>query len=436
MKIEQKSLPKSQFELVVEIPAEKWKAYYDRASKHLAEHVNIPGFRKGKINAKVLEQNIGAAAIFEEVAEMAINDTFHLAVKEKELTPIGQPKIDVLKLAPDNPIIYKAVFAVLPKVNLTDYKKYISEAGIKLEEAKAEEKEIKESIDYLLNSRAKLSPVTRGAQKGDRVEVDFSTKLGSVKMEKGESKNHPLIIGKSHFLPEFEAQIIGMVTGAEKQFDVLYPADYFSKELAGKNITFNVKMNMVQEIITPELNEEFVKTLGHFPNVEALKKSLTEGIVAEKTNKEKEKFRGKLIDHLVKKFGAVELPDVLIEAEKDRILAEIKYKIESNGLKFDDYMAQMKKTEADLRKEWDETAKNRINSFIINYEIARLEDIKASDEEVKAEVDKVLAYYKNAAQAEKEVDMEKMTHNIQDYLINNKVFELLESIALGKKAKV
>ncbi len=433
MKIEIKKLPKSSYEITVELPAEKWKVYFDRAAKHLAEHVNIPGFRPGKIDAKTLEKNIGTAAIFEELAEIAINDTFHLAVKEKELIPIGQPKIDVLKLAPDNPIIYKAVFAVLPKVELADYKKVISEAGLRLEEAKAEEKEIKESIDYLLNSRAKLSPASRGAKKGDRVEIDFTTRLGNVKLEKGESKNHPLIIGKSHFLPEFEAHIIGMIAGGEKQFDIKYPDDYFSKELAGKNVTFNVKMNSVQEIITPEFNDEFVKMLGKFSNTEELKKSLAEGIEAEKAIKEKEKFRGKIIDHLVKKFGSKDLPDILIEAEKDRIMAEVKHNIESHGLKFDDYIVQMKKTETDLRKEWDETAKNRINTFIINYEIARIENIKATKDEVDAEANKFLAHYKSAAHAEKEVDMEKLTRNIEDYLINNKVFELLESIALGKK---
>lgn len=433
MKVELKKFPKSQAELTVEIPAEKWKGYFDRAAKHLAEHINIPGFRPGKISAKTLEQNIGAAAIYEEVAEIAINDTFSRAAKEKELIPIGQPKIDVLKLAPENPIIYKAAFAVLPKIKLADYKKFIFEAGIKLEKAKAEEKEIKESIDYLLNSRAKLAPVARTARKGDRVEIDFSTRIGNVKMEKGESKNHPLIIGKSHFLPEFEARIIGMISGSEKRFDVKYPADYFSKELAGKNVSFSVKMNLVQEITTPEFNDDFAKMLGKFLSAEALKKSLTDGIVAEKTRKEKEKFRGKIIDKLVKKFGSAELPDILIEAEKDRILAEVKCNIESNGLKVDEYFAQIKKTEADLRKEWDETAKNRINTFIINYEIAKMENLKATKEEVDAEINKVLAYYKNTAQAEKEVDMGKMTHNIQDFLINNKVFELLESIALGKK---
>ncbi len=435
MKIEIKKLPKSSFELTVELPAEKWKGYFDQAVKHLAGHVNIPGFRPGKINAKILEQNIGTAAIYEEVAEMAINDTFGRAAKEHDLIPIGQPKVNILKLAPDNPIIYTAVFAILPKVELIDYKKFISEAGIKLEEVKAEEKEIADSINYLLNSRAKLAPVIRSAQKGDRVEIDFSTRIGSVKLEKGESKNHPLIIGKSHFLPEFEAAIIGMVTGDKKEFDVKYPDDYFSKELAGKNVSFDVKMNLVQEITTPELNDDFAKKLGNFSNAEALKKSMAEGIIAEKTNKEKEKVRGEIIDKLVKKFGSQELPDILIEAEKDRILAEVKYNIESNGLKFDDYIAQIKKTEADLRKDWDETAKNRINTFIINYEIAKMEDIKATKEEVDAEINKVLAHYKNSGHAEKEIDLEKMSHNVQDFLINNKVFEFLEDIALGKNKK-
>lgn len=433
MKIEVKNLPKSQIEMTVEIPADKWQGYYDRAAKQLAEHVNIPGFRPGKINAKVLEQNIGVAAIYEELANIAVNDTFHHAAEEHKLVPIGTPKVDLVKLAPGNPIIYKATFSILPKIELNDYKKFLAEAGIKQSEAKVEGKELNESIDYLLNSRSKLVTVNRPAKKGDRVEIDFTTRLGNVKLDKGESKNHPVIIGKSHFLPEFEAQITGMSANEEKKFEIKYPENYFAKEIAGKNVKFSVKMHMVQEIQKPELNDEFAKSLGNFKDAESLKKSVSEGILEEKIRKEKEKFRAQIIEKLIGKFGSKDLPEALVEAEKERILAEFKYNIESNGMKFEDYIAQLKKTEADLKKEWEEPAKNRINTFLINYEIAREEKIEVTNEEIQEEINKVLAHYKNASQAEKEIDIEKLTHNIRDFLINNKVFDLLEKIALGKK---
>ena len=165
MKVTINNLPKSQIEMTVEIPADKWKTYYDRAAKHLAEHVNIPGFRPGKMNAKMLEQNVGSAAIYEELANIDVNDTFHHAAEENKLFPIGSPKVDLVKLAPENPIVYKATFSVLPKIELDDYKKYLAEAGIKRSEPKVEEKEINESVEYLLNSRSKLVTVDRPAKK-------------------------------------------------------------------------------------------------------------------------------------------------------------------------------------------------------------------------------------------------------------------------------
>lgn len=432
MKIELKKLPKSTVEMTIEIPAEKWKGYFDRAVKHMAEHVNIPGFRPGKISAKMLEQNVGAAAICEEVADIAVNDTFHRAATEHDLTPIGQPKVELVKIAPENPIVYKAIFGILPKIDITGYKKILQSAKIMLEEPKVEEKEIAESVDYLLNSRSKLSQANRPAKKGDRVEIDFTTRLGTVKIDKGESKNHPLIIGKSHFLPEFEAQITGMKAGEEKEFEIKYPADYYAKEVAGKKVNFKVKMNLVREVNKPEFNDGFAKSLGNFADKEAVRKNIAEGIKAEKTQKEKERFKAKIAEVLIKNYGSSELPEVLVEAEKDRMIAEFRYGIESHGLKFDEYLAQINKTEEQLRKEWETSAKNRINNFLINYEIAKKEDIKAPEEEIAEHANKILANYKNAKDAEKNIDMEKLKSNIYDFLINEKVSGLLEKIILAK----
>lgn len=433
MKIELKKLPKSQAELIITIPSEKWKTYYTRATDHLAHHVNIPGFRPGKINAKMLEQQLGTAEIYNEVANIAVNDTFYSAAKEKELAPIGQPKVDLVKIAPENEIIYKATFAILPKISLPDCKEKIQKAGLKLNTPKVEEKEIADSIEYLLNSRSKVIAVQKPAKKGDRVEIDFTTRINGVKIENGESKNHPLIIGKSHFLPEFEAEITGMKTGEEKNFDITYPENYYQKQLAGKKVSFSVKMKLVQEIIKPEFNDEFAKSLGAFKDKENLRKSITDGIMAEKTKKEKSDFRARIVENLIKNYASADLPEILIEAEKDRMMAEFKYNVESNGLKFEEYLLQLKKTEEQLRKDWETPSKNRINAYLINYEIAKMENIKITEGEITEEANKILANYKNIPDAQKNIDTDKLKNNIHDFLLNEKVLVHLENIALSKK---
>lgn len=434
MKTEIKKLPKSQIELTVTIPAAKWDHYNKHAVECLANHVKIPGFRPGKADAKTIEKNLGAAAILEEIAEHAVNDTYPQAVKEHGVIPVGQPKVDLIKLAPGNDIIYKATLSILPEIKLdADYKEKLAASGIKLETPKVEEKELKESIDYVLNSRAKLAFVDRPAQKGDRVEIDFETRLGGVKIEKGESKNHPLIIGKSNFLPEFETNITGMKAAENKEFSIVFPKDYYQKDLAGKNVSFAVKMHSVQEIITPKFDDEFAKSLGRFKNAGELEKSISEGIIKEKTKAEKDKLRTKIVENLIKSYGSQELPDVLVDSEIDRMLTEFKYNVEQNGMKFEEYLAQINKTEAVLKESWRETAKSRINNYLITHQIAKLENVKVTDEELTEQSNKILANYKDIKDAEKQIDAEKLKNNVYDVMITEKVLVLLENIALGKK---
>ncbi len=434
MKIELKKLPKSQIELLITIPAEKWKHYHDHAIGCLANHIKIPGFRPGKADAKTIEKNVGSAAIMEEIAEHAVNDTYRQALKEHNLIPVGQPKVDMIKLAPENDIVYKAVFAVIPPIALSeDYKKKLAGEGIKLEIPKVEEKELKDSIEYLLNSRAKTATVARPAQKGDRVEIDFETRLDKVKIEKGESKHHPLIIGRSNFLPEFENNIIGMKAGEEKEFNVVFPKEYYQKQLAGKNVSFKVKMNLAQEVITPKFDDEFAKSLGHFKDAKELEKSISEGIIAEKTKVEKEKFRTKIIEFLIKNYGAKELPDILVDSEVERMLAEFKRNVEQNGMKFEEYLSQLAKTEAVLKESWRQTAESRINNYLITREIVKQENLKAPEEEITGQANKILANYKKPEDAKKEIDSEKLKNNIYDVLIAEKVLVFLEKIVLCEK---
>jgi len=186
-------------------------------------------------------------------------------------------------------------------------------------------------LEYLQNSRAKYVTVNRPAQSGDRVEIDFVTRCGGVKIEGGEDKNHPLIVGKGSFIPGFEKQLEGMKSGEEKNFSLVVPNDWPQKNLAGKKLDFEIKMNLVQKREIPSLNDEFARSLGKFDSLNHLKKSIKDGLFQEKEIKEKERIRLELIEKAAAD-SKVEIPEILIDIEIEKMIDELRNSTQSMGL--------------------------------------------------------------------------------------------------------
>jgi len=240
-------------------------------------------------------------------------------------------------------------------VQLADYK------GIKVKknELKVEKAEIDNSLEYLRKSRAKIITVNKSAEKGNRVEIDFEVRHGGVKIENGTSKNHPLILGEGKFLPGFEKELEGMLTGEEKNFSLKAPKDWLDKRVAEKNLDFKVKMNLVQERQVPELNDEFAKSLGSFESLGALKENVFGGLLEEKKIKEKQRIKIELIEKVAEN-SKIEIPKNLTMEELDKMINEFKFSITGFGLDFDKYLREIKKTIPDLKKEWKNQAEKRV----------------------------------------------------------------------------
>ena len=275
--MEIKKLPKSLVEIQISVPAAEFEKFIDAAAEEFSKDLKIDGFRPGKAPQSVVEQKVGAEKVLAHGAEKAIKKTYVDAIVKNKIEVIGEPKITITKIAKGNDLEYKAVATVMPAVVLSNYRKDAKSVK-KSEPEKVTDEQAQKELKSLQKSRAKLVTVARETKKWDRVEIDFEVFVDGHLIEGGSAKSHPLNIGENYFIPGFEDNLVGMKEKDEKEFKLAFPKEYHQKSLAGKPAKFKVKMNLVQEKELPQLNDEFAKSMGNFENLEALKKSISEGI--------------------------------------------------------------------------------------------------------------------------------------------------------------
>lgn len=430
IKSEIKNLPKSEIEISVSLPWKYWEKFVKEAVADLSKEIKISGFRGGKAPRDLVEQKVGKGALLEEAANKAIRSSYEQIIKEKELDVIGNPKAELVKIEENSDLEYKITTAVVPKAQLKSWKDKIKKINSAYKEKKVQvsEEDIKKELEYIANSRVQLVDVEREAKDGDSVLLDFQVKRDGVLIENGSSKNHPLILGRGVFIPGFEEKIVGMKTNEEKEFELKFPHEYHEKSLAGKDATFSVKLNKVQERKTPEITDEFAKSLGKFENLDALKKSITEGMTEEKTKELAEKKRGEMIDKLVES-AEVDLPEILIHEELHKMLGEFEMQLQGMGMDLNTYFQQIKKTQEEIEKEWHPQAEKRVKAALAMEAVAKEENIEVSSEEIEEEMNKTLEYYKNIKDVEKNIDLGRLYNYVKGVKQNEKVFEMLEKIS-------
>lgn len=479
MEVKIKTLPKSEVEINVIIPFLAFEPYVKRAAIVISEETEIEGFRRGKAPFAVVKEKVGEAAIYEKAANMAVRRSY-LEVLEKarenksdeEFLPIGRPEVVILKVAPENDLEYKIKIALFPKVALSDYKDVARRAKKEKKEIAVDEKEITKALEWIRESRAPLVTVDREARKDDRVEIDFEVRHGGVKIEGGESKDHPLILGKGKFLPGFEDKLVGMKTGEEKEFNLVAPEDWHEKNFAGKSLDFKIMMKLVQERSLPEVDDEFAKGLGKFENIESLKRNLREGIAQEKEEKERQRIRSLLVEEIAAGIRA-DLPEVLVESELDKMFTELKSGVDGMGLKWEDYLMHVhpvrekslqapletsfqektasrergsltgqatevvpegaafsngvKKAEEALKAGWRGEAEKRVRAALALRYIANKENINVTPEEIEARASQFLRQF-GAPEEARAIDPTELREHMRGVIRNEKVFEFLENL--------
>ncbi len=429
IKSEVKKLDKSQVEIVISVSWDEWQKYLEMAIADISKEIKIEGFRNGKAPRKMIEQKVGTAMILDEAANKTVQKTYPAVLVQQKIEAIGQPKAQINKLAEGNDLEYAVVTSVMPEIKINPWRekaKKINKEFAK-QETEVKDEEIKEELKTLANSRVQLATVEREAKDGDSVVIDFKVLQDGVPIEHGTAQDHPLILGKKVFIPGFEEQVVGMKKGEEKEFVLNFPDSYHEKSLAGRPATFQVKLKEVQERKTPEITDEFAKSLGKFENVDALKKNIREGVLEEKKQHAQEERRAKLLEMLAE-CAEVEIPEILIDEEVKKMFGEFEMQLYGMGMDMEKYLEHTKKKREEIEQEWRPQAQKRIVIALALEQLAKDEEINVPNERIEEEMNKTMARYKDIKDVKKNIDIQKVYTYVKGTLMNEKVFELLESV--------
>ncbi len=435
MKYTFQKLPGSKIELKVSLSEKYFRPYLDKALVHIIEHLELPGFRKGKAPKELVLQKIGEFAMYEEAAESAIKETYLKIAKENNWEPIDKPEVTVKKLAPKNPFEYDVIFAIMPEVKIPDnYKAELKKLKKEKKESKVDPSEIQQSLDWLARSRASFVQTQESAKIRDWLTIDLELSHQNQPVDLGVQNDFRFCLEDQSLLPGFAEKLVGSKTKEKLCFSLDIPKDYWKQDIAGKTIDFDVLVKKIEQEQVPQLDDEFAKAVGKFNTLDELKNNISQGIAKENERKARESFR-LLLMKKTSELSEIDLPSILVEREKHNMLHELKTSIEANHLDWQEYLSQIKKTESEIENEFDAKAKERIRFALILEEIAKQESIEPTKEEVEEEANKVLAQFNNLKEAEQSIDVYQLTAYTKSIIKNEKVSQYLEELALSESSQ-
>ena len=414
MSVIKNNISASRVELLVTVSAEDMVRYAQQAAAQLSEKNKIEGFRPGKAPFEVIKNRLGDMAIAEEASQIAVSKTIDSAIKENIGEEwIGQPEITITKLVPNGDFEYKALVTLIPEVKLGKYK----DLKLKKDKLEVTDEEIMKVVDHLREGRVKEVVVERGAELTDKVVLDVNMFLDKVPVDGGQGKDVVVIIGKDYFVPGFDEHLMGLKRGDEKSFSVHYPADHHLKNLANQQVDFTVTIKDVFARELPKLNEEFISAFG-LKNEAELKKNIQHSLEHEKKHELDNKLERELLEKIINNSEIAELPEVLIDNEKEIMLRELEYNVNSSGGKFADYLTSINKTPELLKTEFLPQATERVKASLILRSIIKVEEIKISDQAIDKEVASLKEQYAHDAKALETISSLYYRRHVESSLLN------------------
>ena len=414
----------NEVKLEITIEAEKFENAMKKVYFQNAKYFNIPGFRKGKAPMNIVEKYYGEQIFYEDAFNEVATEAYDEAIKENKIEAVSRPEVDIAQMEKGKDLIFTAVVQTKPEVKLGKYK------GVEIEkiEYKADKKAINHELEHMQEHNSRLITVDdRPLENGDTATIDFEGFVDGVAFDGGKAEGHELEIGSGAFIPGFEEQLVGMEIDGEKEIKVTFPKEYFSKDLAGKDATFKVKLHEIKKKELPELDDEFAKDVSEFDTLEELKKSIKEKLT--KNNEQRAKYETE--DAAIKAVcedSKLDIPSGMIELEIDNMLKDFEQRLAYQGLNLEQYLKMLGKTEEEVRKEYEPQAIEAIKSRLVLEAIIKAEKIEASEDEIKAKMEEMAKSYG------KDVEELSKNENLKEYLAEGiKSEKALEFIVANAK---
>ena len=417
----------NEVKLEITIEAEKFDNAIKKVYFQNAKYFNIPGFRKGKAPQNIVEKYYGKEIFYEDAFNDVVPAEYEKALEENKIDAVSKPEIDVVTMEKGQDLVFTAVVQTKPEAKLKKYK------GIEIEkiEYNVKDSDIENELKDMQDKNSRLVTVEdRAAQKDDTAVIDFEGFVDGVPFDGGKSDNYNLVLGSHSFIEGFEDQVIGMNIGEEKEINVTFPEEYFSKNLAGKPAVFKVKLNELKKKELPKLDDEFAKDVSEYDTLDELKQSIKEKLEKQFKDREKNEKEDAAVRELLKELE-VDIPSGMIEMEVENMMRDMEQRMSYQGLKMEQYLKMMNKTEEQFKKEYEPQALDAIKSRLAIEAVIKSEKIEATDEEINAKIEEMASNYG------KEPKELQENANIRDYIKNGieneKAMEFLVANAKEKK---
>ncbi len=367
--------------LTIEVPAENVSEKVEKRLKELSRQVRLDGFRPGKVPMRVIKQRFGKQAR-QEVYGDIIQSTFYEAAVQEKLSPAGEPSIEIKDETGEGGFSYVASFEVIPTVSVAD----LSDAEVEKPVSEVTEADIDAMFDKLKKQRTTWNEVDRASQNDDKLDINFKGMMDGEIFEGGSADNAPLVLGSGAMIDGFEAGLLGASKGDQRTLELKFPDEYHAEQLAGKDVTFDVTVNAVSEPVLPEIDEEFVKTLGvESGNADDLREEVKKNMNNELEQKVNALLKERVMDALVEKHD-FDVPSAMVMQEAERMKEQAKNDMQARG----------QASSIDLPASiFESQAARRVKLGMIVGEIISAQELKADDDKVRETIERFAASYES-----------------------------------------
>jgi trigger factor len=430
LKVTKDKVENSQAYLTIEMePADMEEGYKD-AYHHLVQTANVPGFRKGKAPRTVLERAVGKGRVLEEAIDHMGPEAYEKACKEQDVVPYAQPEIKITKA---DPLVFEAIVPLYPTITLGDYKSI--RATPEVTEIKPEN--IDAVMEELRHQHATWEPVDRPVEFNDLTVIDINADDAAEDkpLVKKAASQYQVLKDSISPAPGFSAELIGMKKEDKKEFDLTFPEDYPSKQLAGKKAHFKVTLHEIKEEKLPELNDDFAKQLStEFKTLQDVRAEAEKSLKMRAEERARMDHEEKVITTAVEQ-SKIEYPPVVIDIEVERILKEQDRQMQMSGQTIDDYLKSINKTAQQLVDDLKPIAMKNIAASLVLSKVAETEKIEVTEEEILNGINNMIRSIGQDKQEEmrKLLDTPQTRQSLTQSIKTRKTIEHLTNIAKDVK---
>lgn len=389
MSLQVEKLEGNMAKLTIEASAEEFEQAIDKAYQKNKNKLSIPGFRKGKVPRKMVEQMYGKEIFYEEAANLVIPAAYAKAVDECTEEIVSQPTLDIVQAESGKPFIFTAEVALKPEVTLGKYK------GIELEkvDTAVTDEEIDAAIEKERENNARtISVEDRAVRDGDMTVIDYEGFVDGESFEGGKAENYPLTIGSNTFIPGFEEQLVGAELDKEVEVHVTFPEDYQEATLAGKAAVFKCTVREIKEKELPELDDDFACDVSEFDTLAEYREDVKKTLIREKEGEAKAEKEEKVIEAIIAE-AQMDIPEAMLATQQRSMADDFAQRIQMQGISIDQYFQFTGLTKAALLEQLKPQAEQRIKTRLVLEAVAKAENIEVSEEEYTAEIKKMAEAY-------------------------------------------